>query len=147
MDNRCTGYNANTADFALLAFTTCLEGLFSTGEQELTFRLALRVAQFLGNTEKQRRKYYSLMRLVYRNRSKLVHEPLSQKIVSKPRYNLWRALFPRRKDWLGSLRKVFQLRLESLFSNGNRVDEVFDTALFAPSFQKALAQVRNKAPE
>jgi hypothetical protein len=88
------------------------------------------------------------MRLVYRNRSKLVHGAPIAKDSEQAAIQLVESIVPEAEGLAReSLRKVFQLRLESLLSNGNRVDEVFDTALFAPSFQKALAQVRNKAPE
>ena len=64
------GYYSRSADLALVAFTTCLEALFSTVEQELSFRLSLRVAQFLAKTRNEQREYYKEAKKVYKTRSK-----------------------------------------------------------------------------
>ncbi len=66
------GYNSDNADLALIAFTTCLESLFSTAEQELSFRLSLRVATFLAGKNTERRKLFEECKEVYRIGSKVV---------------------------------------------------------------------------
>jgi hypothetical protein len=61
------------SDIAFVAFVTCLEGLFSTATQELSYRLALSIASYLHSDPAERLKTFDSARDFYTVRSKLVH--------------------------------------------------------------------------
>ncbi len=138
------GYFSTNADFALVAFTTCLEGLFSTTEQELSFRLSLRVAHFLGETIAERRKLFTETREIYKYRSKLVHGAPIAKDSEQAAIYLVEGIVPTvERIARRSLRRIFERRLEELFKTGSKVDLLFDEMLFSGSPDDALRAINN----
>ncbi|MGA8310375.1 MAG: hypothetical protein WB755_10125 [Terriglobales bacterium] len=136
------GYNSDNPDLALVAFTTCLEGLFSTMEQEISFRLALRLAQFLGDTAESRREKYGQCRDVYKVRSKVVHGASVMKSAEAAAIYLVEGIVPQAEGLARSaLRKIFELRLETLFDQPKRVEALFEELLFSDSLHSALARI------
>ncbi len=136
------GYNTDNPDLALVAFTTCLEGLFSTMEQEISFRLALRLAHFLGESEESRREKYEQCREVYKVRSKVVHGASVRKSAEAAAIYLVEGVVPRAEDLARSaLRKILELRLETLFDQTNKVEALFEELLFSDSLTGALTKI------
>jgi hypothetical protein len=134
------GYRA-FADFALLAFTTCMEGLFSTAEQELSFRLSLRVAQFIGKSNDERRSIYQQMREIYKVRSKVVHGAHVRKDTEQAAIYLVESIVPGAEQLArASLLRVLEDGLEDLFKEGERVESLFDEVLFADSIDDVVAK-------
>lgn len=54
-------------------YTTCLEVLFSTDSSEISYKLAERVALFLGDTFEERKRLFDRVKRLYSVRSKVVH--------------------------------------------------------------------------
>jgi hypothetical protein len=137
------GYYSRGADFALVAFTTCLEALFSTSEQELSFRLSLRVAQFLAEGRGGQRTYYDKAREVYKVRSKVVHGAALDKNTERAAIYLVEGIVPAAEELARlSLEKVFNLGLEKLFQRSESVEALFEELLFADSLDDALKKLR-----
>jgi len=57
----------------LIDYMIAFESLFIKGEVELSYRLSLRVAAFLGGNQKEKGRVFNLMREAYNLRSKIVH--------------------------------------------------------------------------
>jgi hypothetical protein len=65
--------NVRNADLALLGFVGAMESLFSIEPQELSFRLSLLLAKFLGENLEQQRLFFARARKLYATRSKIAH--------------------------------------------------------------------------
>lgn len=140
------GYNSDNPDLALIAFATCLEGLFSTVEQEISFRLALRLAQFLGESKADRRSKFEQCREVYKVRSKVVHGAPVLKGSEAAAIYLVETIVPEAEKLARTgLRKIFALHLETLFDQPNKVEALFEALLFEESLESALAEIRGMA--
>lgn len=137
------GYNSDNPDLALVAFTTCLESLFSTATEEIAFRLSMRVAGFLADANHERRDIFADCREVYKVRSKIVHgAPIVRRSPEQSAIYLVEHVVPQAENLARrSLRKVFELQLESVFENAERVNALFDALLFKDSLDKALAEI------
>ena len=136
------GYNSDNPDLALVGFTTCLEGLFLNGGQEISFRLALRLAHFLGESHEDRREKYEQCREVYRVRSKIVHGAPVLKRPEAAAIYLVEYIVPLAENLARSaLRKIFELRLETFFNSGKKVEALFEELLFSNSLDGALRRI------
>jgi hypothetical protein len=136
------GYNSDNPDLALIAFTTCLEGLFSTVEQEISFRLALRLAHFLGESRDDQRSKFEQCREVYKVRSKVVHgAPVLRGSEAAAIYLVETIVPEAEKLARTALRKIFALHLETLFDQPNKVEALFEELLFEESLERALAKI------
>jgi hypothetical protein len=137
------GYNSDNPDLALIAFATCLESLFSTAEQELSFRLSLRVATFLADKMADRRELFEESKEVYRIRSKVVHGAAINRDSEQAAIYLVEGILPRAERFARrALKKVLELQIERLFENASRLNSFFDGLLFSESLEKALEQIR-----
>jgi len=78
-------YDRRLPEDKLIDFITAFEALFLKGvEGELSYRLALRCAYFLGKDEEERKKIFGTLRGAYDARSKIVHgEPILSKSFNK----------------------------------------------------------------
>ncbi len=78
-------YDRRLPEDKLIDFITAFEALFLKGvEGELSYRLALRCAYFLGKDEEERKKIFEILRGAYDARSKIVHgEPTLSKSFNK----------------------------------------------------------------
>ncbi|HEV8523386.1 MAG TPA: hypothetical protein VGQ71_02715 [Terriglobales bacterium] len=137
------GYNSDNPDLALVAFTTCLEGLFSTMEQEISFRLALRLAHFLGESNETRRQRYDQCREVYKVRSKIVHGAAVNQDSEEAAKYLVEVIVPTAEELARTaLRRIFGLELETFFDSKTKVESLFEELLFSDSLPSALAKVK-----
>jgi len=78
-------YDRRLLEDKLIDFITAFEALFLKGvERELSYRLALRCAYFLGKDEEERKKIFEILKGAYDARSKIVHgEPIESKSFNK----------------------------------------------------------------
>jgi hypothetical protein len=140
------GYNSDNPDLALVAFTTCLESLFSTAEQELSFRLSLRVASFLADKSIDREAVFHECKEVYKIRSKVVHGAAITRDSEQAAIYLVDSIVPQAERLARrTLAKVLEMQLEPLFENASKLNVLFDRLLFSDSFEKTLAEIRTKS--
>lgn len=136
------GYNSDNADLALISFTTCLESLFSTMEQELSFRLSLRVATFLADESTKRREIFEESKEVYRVRSKVVHGAKIHKKSETAAIYLVEGVVPQAERLARkSLTKVLELKAERLFENSDKLNALFDSLIFSDSLERTLSGI------
>lgn len=142
------GYNTDNPDLALVAFTTCLETLFSTFEQEISFRLSLRLAHFLGDSHASRRQFFEDCREVYKVRSKIVHgSPIYRRSLESSAIYLVETVVPQAELLARqALKKLLQSGLERVFRNSKRINSLFDELLFCDSLEQALAKIGEEHP-
>ncbi len=86
-------YDLRKPEDKLLHYIITLESLFIREHEELSYRLALRCAYFLGKNKKERNKIFDLLRIAYEIRSKVVHgdpEKSIEKYIKKfsEKYNI-----------------------------------------------------------
>jgi hypothetical protein len=135
-------YTSDNADIALVGFTTCLEGLFSTVEQEISFRLALRLAHFLGESIEDKRKKYAECREAYKVRSKIVHGARIMREEEATAIYLVEGIVPIGERLARSaLRKIFELQLETFFDSSRKVEALFEELLFSECLDDALKKI------
>ena len=133
------GYNSQNPDLALIGFTTCLDGLFSTVEQEVSFRLSLRLSHFLADENERRREVFDQSREVYKVRSKIVHGASIDRNPERAAIYLVENVVPKAERLARrSLQKILTLRLGDLFSRPAAIERLFDAVLFSNSLQDAL---------
>jgi len=134
------GYNSNNPDLALMAFATCLESLFSTVEQELSFRLALRVATFLADENAEREELFEEARELYRIRSKVVHGAAIHKNRETAAIRLVEGIVPQAERLARKcLARVFELSIEAIFEQSDKLNALFDKLLFRGPLASILA--------
>jgi len=69
-----SSYERRLPEDKLIDFITAFEALFLKKEEgELSYRLALRCAYFLGQNKEERKKTYEIIRDAYKVRNKIVH--------------------------------------------------------------------------
>lgn len=138
------GLHADNPDFALIAFTTSLESLYSTVEQEISFRLSLRMATFLNDEKLQREETFKAAREVYRVRSKIVHGAAILRGAEEAAIYLVEEITPSAEELARrSLLRILEKRLESVFDNSERVNTLFDMLLFRDSVDEVLKQMKS----
>lgn len=137
------GYNSDNPDLSLISFATCLESLFSTMEQELSFRLSLRVATFLADENAARRELFEESKEVYRVRSKVVHGAHVHKNSETAAIYLVEHIVPQAERLARRcLAKVLELQIEAIFENAAKLNTLFDKLLFSNSLRNALEEIR-----
>jgi len=65
--------DTTNSDLALLGFVGGIESLFSIAPQELSFRLSLMLAKFLGKTVDEQQQFFGRAKELYSIRSKIAH--------------------------------------------------------------------------
>lgn len=139
------GCNSDNPDLALMAFATCLESIFSTAEQELSYRLSLRVATFLADKNTDRQELFQECKEVYKIRSKVVHGAAISRDSEQAAIYLVDSIVPQAERLARrSLAKVLDMNLESLFENAGKLNSLFDRLLFSESLGNALAEIQGK---
>jgi len=137
------GYNSDNPDLALISFTTCLESLFSTVEQELSFRLSLRVATFLADENTKRQELFNEAKEVYSVRSKVVHGAKIHKNSETAAIYLVEGVLPKAERLARRcLARVLQMQIENLFENSEKLNMLFDKLIFSNSLTNALREIR-----
>jgi len=69
----CAGLRMLPSDVALVSFVSALEGLFTTASDNISYRFALAIGFFLGDTRDERTALIEAAKRVYTARSKTVH--------------------------------------------------------------------------
>jgi len=132
-------YAEENADMAIISFTTSLEGLLLHGEQELSFRFCLRLAQLLGRTEGERRKLFARAKRLYVCRSKIVHGAAIHKDPELAAVHVVDDIAPDAARLAQTaLRAVYEGGLTHVFEQGERVDRLFSELLFAEQPEAVL---------
>lgn len=138
-------YNSDNPDLALISFTTCLESLFSTVEQELSFRLSLRIATFLADENAKRQELFSEAKEVYGIRSKVVHGAKIHKYSETAAIYLVEGVLPQAERLARRcLARVLEMQIENVFENSEELNTMFDKLIFSNSLEKALAEERGQ---
>lgn len=138
------GFIPPSADLALIAFSTCLESLFSTETQEISFRLALRVAMFLADDPQEREGLYRTAKDVYAARSKVVHGARLMRDEEQAAIYLVEHVVPKAESLArSSLAKILTMGLEAIFNNPGKLNTLFETLLFRSHLTDALASIRS----
>ena len=81
-----SSYDVGTA-YKIIDLMIGLEALYLAEEQELAYKLAIRAAFLLGDSEERRKSIYKVLRKAYKVRSKMVHgdKPLKNVEIGKGR--------------------------------------------------------------
>ena len=117
----------------------------STAEQELSYRLSLRVATFLADKNTDRQELFQECKEVYKIRSKVVHGAAISRDSEQAAIYLVDSIVPQAERLARrSLAKVLDMNLESLFENAGKLNSLFDRLLFSESLGNALAEIQGK---
>jgi len=139
------GYNSDNPDLALVSFTTCLESLFSTAEQELSFRLSLRVATLLADENAKRQELFEEAKEVYRIRSKVVHGAKIHRNSETAAIYLVEGVLPQAERLARRcLARVLEMQIENLFENSEKLNTLVDKLIFSNSLTNALKETRGE---
>ena len=123
--------HTRNADLALLGFVGALESLFSIAPQELSFRLSLLIAKFLGSDSDSQRKYFEQIRNLYTVRSKISHGDRIDKNEEAAAIQIVENWTPRAEELArNSLRKIFENGLTETFNSHTRHEEFLVNLLF-----------------
>src|SRR5439155_18384199 len=110
------------------------ESLFSTGEQELTFRLSLRLATFLEDHNARRETLFDECKDVYSIRSKVIHGAAIDRNSEQAAIHLVESVVPSAEKLARrALVKIFEMGLESIFNNPSKISALFNKLLFSSS--------------
>lgn len=126
-------------DFSLLGFVGSLESLFSVAPQELSFRLSLLIARFLGNSPAEQRQLFDRVRELYKTRSKLAHGDRISRSEQDAAIELVEFWTPEAEivNRL-CLRGILELGVADLFEDKKRHEALLTELLFSPDAQTAL---------
>lgn len=110
------GYLTNYAKLRILPFTTALESLFNTSEQEVGYSLRMRCSVFLGESRPEREALIKKLKDIYQFRSAVVHgSSLPKKVLRNPAQA--NEILRDSEDLCRKcLQKIFNEDLEDLFS-------------------------------
>ena len=124
----------------LVDFITCLESLYSTKEQQLSYRFAMRVAMVLGQTSEQKTLLQKFILQTYDLRSKIVHGDelpdieLNKKIIDLRNVN--EKLEKISRDSI----KVFLTLIENV-ENKEEIHNEIDKSIFDPIIQNKFSGI------
>ena len=123
--------HTRNADLALLGFVGALEGLFSIAPQELSFRLSLLIAKFLGSDSDSQRKCFEQIRDLYTVRSEISHGDRIDRNEEAAAIQIEENWTPRAEELArNSLRKIFENGLTETFNNRAQHEEFLINLLF-----------------
>lgn len=135
--------NENRLD-QIVDFITCLESLYSSKEQQLSFRFAMRVAIVLGQTPHQKLLLQEFILQIYDLRSKIVHgDELPPINLGGKDIDLENSIKNLEKIGRTSI-KIF-LNLINNFDTKEELHKFIDDSIYNPTKPKLLSQVFNKS--
>lgn len=113
------GYLTHYTKLRIVPFTTALESLFNTSEQEVGYSLRMRCAAFLGKTKAEKDELIKKVKDIYNLRSAAVHgSSLPKKVLNNS--NLGNVVIKDSEDIIRRcLQKIFDDDLIDYFSQGN----------------------------
>ena len=110
-------------------------------EQELSFRLSLRIATFLADENAKRQELFSEAKEVYGIRSKVVHGAKIHKHSETAAIYLVEGVLPQAERLARRcLARVLEMQIENVFENSEKLNTMFDKLIFSNSLEKALAE-------
>jgi hypothetical protein len=115
----------NDLGLKIANFCTAFEALFSTSSSELTYKLATRLAYFIGSDPENRKQIFKLMRDAYSIRSSVVHGDE----ISKSKFNLIQEIVIKCDEMLRLIisNAYLQKELFDLFNSKNEaIEEYFN---------------------
>jgi hypothetical protein len=125
--------STQNSDLALLGFVGALESLFSVSTQELSFRLSLLLANFLGATTAEQKGYFARAKDLYKIRSKISHGDKIAQDEERSAIQLAEHWVPEAEELSRlTLRAVIGQRLIDTFNSKARHEEFLDDLLFRP---------------
>lgn len=132
-------------DLALLGFMSSIESLFSIATQELTFRLSMVLAKFLGDNADTQRKYFDRIKQLYSIRSKLAHGDKVHKDEETAAIQLSEFWVPEAEEIARScLFRIFDKKLTNYFDSNNGLDEFLYDILFESNVESFLLKNQPK---
>jgi hypothetical protein len=134
--------NENELD-KIVDFITCLESLYSSNEQELSYRFAMRTANVLGTTPNQKILIQNFILQIYNLRSKIVHgDDIPQIKVNNKEVDLDSCLKMLEQISRYSI-KIF-LQLLNNFNNKEEIHQMLDNSIYDMSLQKNMLKILKK---
>lgn len=134
--------NENTLD-RIVDFIICLESLYSSNEQQLSFRFAMRVAIVLGQTPRQKLMLQEFILQIYDLRSKIVHGDELPKIeLDGKEIDLNYCIENLEKIARNSIH-IF-LDLINDFDTKEELHKMIDKSIYNPSLQRSFPKLLKK---
>jgi len=132
------------AEFALLGFIGSLESLFST-PQELSFRLSLQLAKFLGKNTDDQRRYFDRARKLYDTRSKIAHGSKLAGTEEATAIQLVESWTPEAEELTRlSIKRLLECNLIGCFNNKEKLNELLKELVFSETVYDAINTVSSK---
>jgi len=131
--------NENELD-KIIDFVTCLESLYSSNEQQLSYRFAMRTANVLGQSPHDKMDIQDFILEIYNLRSKIIHGdeiPLIE--VHHKKIELETCLKNLEMIARNSI-KLF-LKLINNFESKEKLHEMIDYSIYDPNLQKTFSKV------
>ena len=123
--------HTGNADLALLGFVGAIESLFSIAPQELSFRLSLLLAKFLGDGSAAQHDYFSRARELYTVRSKIAHGDRIHRNEEAAAIQIVETWTPEAEELAReSLCRVFEKGLATVFDSKKRHEALLIDLLF-----------------
>lgn len=130
------------ADLALLGFVGAIESLFSIAPQELSFRLSLLLAKFLGEDPKAQRAIYNEVRALYTTRSKIAHGDKIEVSEEAAAIQIVETWTPKAEKFARlSLKRALEHDLVAIFNNKGQHEALLTALLFEPSLNQATGAI------
>ncbi len=130
------------SDLALLGCVGAIESLFSIAPQELSFRLSLLLAKFLGDDTDSQREYFRRAKALYTVRSKIAHGDKVHDKEESAAIQIVEFWTPEAETLARqSLCLVFDKRLEDVFDAKKRHEALLTELLFEPTLDAAIKNV------
>jgi len=131
--------HVRNADLALLGFVGAIESLFSIAPQELSFRLSLLLAKFLGDDASQQREYFDRARELYKIRSKIAHGDKIDKDEEAAAIQIVETWVPEAEQLArGSLKRLFEKGVTDIFDAKKKHDRLLTELLFEVNLDAVL---------
>jgi hypothetical protein len=129
----------NNPDLALLGFVGAIESLFSIATQELSFRLSLLLAKFLGDTADAQRDIFESVRGLYVIRSKISHGDKIAETEEAAAIQVVERWTPEAEEIARlALKRILERNLIGIFNDRQKHEALLTNLLFVPTLSDAL---------
>jgi hypothetical protein len=133
------------SDVALVAFVSCLEGLFTTSGENISYRFRLAIACFLESDKAKRRQVLEIAKCLYTVRSKSVHGTRLHNSEEAAAIMLSESLTPEAEELARTcLRRILEVRLDRFIETArdDRRDALFTVMSLGYTLEEAAAELR-----
>lgn len=142
-----SGICSANVDHVLLDFVTCLEGLLSPGNAEISYRIALNCAYMLGADKEERKRLFDECRGLYAFRSKLVHGAPLNRSEEAAAISLVDWAIPEAQNLCQRvLYKILDKGLIDVFNSNDLAAAFLESLCLGGTYQEAIAQTRPHRP-